>query len=139
MSSMASGRAPCCADAREIAPKHALAAASAGMSKREFTCVLDARGKEGARPDSTYVSSHRQAQQPPVRTQRYACCLWNQRGIHPFSGTPTMLWTLAVILFILWILGFGVFHVAGGMIHLLLVIAIVVVLIRLITGRRPVV
>jgi hypothetical protein len=50
-----------------------------------------------------------------------------------------MLWTLAVILFVLWILGFGVFHVAGGLIHLLLVIAIVVVLIRLITGRRPVV
>lgn len=50
-----------------------------------------------------------------------------------------MLWTLAVILFILWLLGFAVFHVAGGLIHLLLVIAIVVVLVRLITGRRPVV
>ncbi|HEU4642995.1 MAG TPA: lmo0937 family membrane protein [Gemmatimonadaceae bacterium] len=50
-----------------------------------------------------------------------------------------MLWTLAVILFILWLLGFAVFHVAGGLIHVLLVIAIVVVLVRLITGRRPVV
>jgi hypothetical protein len=49
-----------------------------------------------------------------------------------------MLWTLAVILIILWALGFGVFHVAGGLIHLLLVIAIVVVLFRVITGRRPV-
>lgn len=49
-----------------------------------------------------------------------------------------MLWTLAVILFILWILGFGVFHVAGGIIHLLLVLAIIVVLYRLITGRRPI-
>jgi Family of unknown function (DUF5670) len=49
-----------------------------------------------------------------------------------------MLWTLAVILFILWILGFGVLHVGGGLIHLLLVIAVVVVLVRLITGRRVV-
>jgi hypothetical protein len=49
-----------------------------------------------------------------------------------------MLWTIAVILFILWILGFGVFHVAGGLIHLLLVIAVVIVLVRLITGRRAV-
>lgn len=50
-----------------------------------------------------------------------------------------MLWTLAVILFVLWLLGFGVFHVAGGLIHLLLVIAVIVVVYRLITGRRPVV
>jgi hypothetical protein len=50
-----------------------------------------------------------------------------------------MLWTLAVILFILWILGFAVFHVAGGLIHLLLVIAVIVILFRLISGRRPVV
>ncbi|MEJ7812727.1 MAG: lmo0937 family membrane protein [Gemmatimonadaceae bacterium] len=49
-----------------------------------------------------------------------------------------MLWTLAVILFIAWLLGFGVFHVAGGLIHLLLVVAVVVILFRLITGRRPV-
>jgi hypothetical protein len=50
-----------------------------------------------------------------------------------------MLWTIAVILFILWLLGFFAFHVAGGLIHILLVIAIIVVIYRLITGRRPVV
>lgn len=50
-----------------------------------------------------------------------------------------MLFTLAVILFILWALGFFAFHVGGGLIHLLLVIAIVVIIWRLITGRRPVV
>ena len=50
-----------------------------------------------------------------------------------------MLWTLAVVLFVLWLLGFGVFHVAGGLIHLLLVLAVIVILYRLITGRRPVV
>jgi hypothetical protein len=49
-----------------------------------------------------------------------------------------MLWTIAVILFIAWLLGFGVFNVAGGLIHLLLVIAVIVVLYRLVTGRRPV-
>ena len=49
-----------------------------------------------------------------------------------------MIWTLAVVLFVLWLLGFGVFHVAGGLIHLLLVLAVVVVLYRIITGRRPV-
>jgi hypothetical protein len=49
-----------------------------------------------------------------------------------------MLWTLAVVLFVLWLLGFGVFHVAGGLIHLLLVVAVVVVLLRVISGRRPV-
>jgi hypothetical protein len=56
-----------------------------------------------------------------------------------FGGRPIMLWTLAVILFVLWLLGFGVFHVAGGLIHLLLVLAVIVVLFRIITGQRPVV
>jgi hypothetical protein len=49
-----------------------------------------------------------------------------------------MIWTLAVILFILWLLGAFAFHVGGGLIHILLVIAVIVVLYRLITGRRPV-
>jgi hypothetical protein len=49
-----------------------------------------------------------------------------------------MLWTLAIILLILWALGFLAFHVAGGLIHLLLVIAVIVIVYRLITGRRPV-
>ena len=49
-----------------------------------------------------------------------------------------MLWTIAVILFVLWILGFGVFHVAGALIHILLVLAIIAVLWNLIAGRRPV-
>jgi hypothetical protein len=48
-----------------------------------------------------------------------------------------MLW-LAVLLVIAWLLGWGVFHVAGGLIHLLLVIAVVVFLINFISGRRTV-
>jgi hypothetical protein len=47
-----------------------------------------------------------------------------------------MLWTILVILLVLWLLGFLVFHVAGGLIHLLLVIAAVVLVVRLIQGKR---
>jgi len=49
-----------------------------------------------------------------------------------------MLWTLAVILLILWLLGFAVFHVAGSLIHILLVIALIVIVWRLVTGRSAV-
>jgi hypothetical protein len=47
-----------------------------------------------------------------------------------------MLYTLAVILLLLWLLGFVAFHVGGGLIHLLLVAAIVVVIYQFISGRR---
>ncbi len=46
-----------------------------------------------------------------------------------------MLWTIVVILLILWLLGFTL-HVAGGLIHILLVIALVVIVLQLLTGRR---
>ncbi len=49
-----------------------------------------------------------------------------------------MLWTLIVILLVLWALGL-ISGVGGGLIHLLLVIALIVLIVRLITGRRPVV
>jgi hypothetical protein len=49
-----------------------------------------------------------------------------------------MLWTIFVILVILWMLGLVSGHTIGGFIHVLLVIAIVVVLIRIIQGRRPI-
>ncbi|HEY1605004.1 MAG TPA: lmo0937 family membrane protein [Allosphingosinicella sp.] len=47
-----------------------------------------------------------------------------------------MLLAIAVILLILWLLGFLAFHVAGGLIHILLVIAIIVFIFHFITGRR---
>ena len=49
-----------------------------------------------------------------------------------------MLWTIFLILLVLWLLGMVSSYTLGGFIHLLLVIAIVVVLIRIIQGRRPV-
>jgi hypothetical protein len=48
-----------------------------------------------------------------------------------------MLWALIVILVVLWLLGFSL-NVAGGLIHLLLVVAVIVLLFRLISGRRSV-
>lgn len=45
------------------------------------------------------------------------------------------MWTILIVLLILWLLGFS-FEIAGNLIHLLLVIALVVLIIRLVTGRR---
>lgn len=47
-----------------------------------------------------------------------------------------MLWTIAVILIVLWLLGLVTSYTLGGFIHILLVIAIVVIIINLIQGRR---
>jgi hypothetical protein len=47
-----------------------------------------------------------------------------------------MLWTLAVILLILWALGLVTSYTAGGFIHILLVVALVVIVVRLVQGRR---
>lgn len=52
---------------------------------------------------------------------------------------PAMLWTIFVILLVLWLLGMVSSYTLGGFIHILLVIALVVLVIQLITGRRPVV
>jgi hypothetical protein len=49
---------------------------------------------------------------------------------------PVWLWTLAVILLVLWLLGTVTAYTMGGLIHLLLVVALVVVVVRLIQGRR---
>jgi len=48
------------------------------------------------------------------------------------------MWTLAIILIVLWLLGFISSYTFGGLIHLLLVVALVVIVIRLIQGRRVV-
>lgn len=48
-----------------------------------------------------------------------------------------MLYTIAVILIIMWLLGLVTSYTLGGFIHILLVIAIVVILIRVISGRSP--
>jgi hypothetical protein len=50
----------------------------------------------------------------------------------------SLLWGLLVLLVILWLLGFLVVHVGGSLIHLLLVVAVVVLIINLVTGRTTV-
>jgi hypothetical protein len=47
-----------------------------------------------------------------------------------------MFWTIAIILIVLWALGFFAFHIGGGLIHILIVIALIVIVWRLVTGRR---
>jgi len=47
-----------------------------------------------------------------------------------------MLWTICVVLIVLWLLGLVTSYTMGGLIHILLVIAIIMVLVNLISGRR---
>ena len=53
------------------------------------------------------------------------------------KGVMNMLWAIFVILLVLWLLGFTL-HIAGGLIHILLVIALIILVINLVTGRRGV-
>jgi hypothetical protein len=64
--------------------------------------------------------------------QRLPACLYRS----DFKELQPMLWTIAVILFVMWALGMVTAYTMSGFIHLLLVLAIIVVLIRLIQGRR---
>jgi hypothetical protein len=48
-----------------------------------------------------------------------------------------MLWTIVVILLVLWLLGLVSSYTLGGFIHILLVIAIIIVIVNLVRGRRP--
>lgn len=50
-----------------------------------------------------------------------------------------LLWAVAAILLIAWLLGIGGVYAAGGIVHVLLVLAVVAIIINLITGRRPIV
>jgi len=46
-----------------------------------------------------------------------------------------LLWAIVVILFILWLLGWLAFHVGGGLIHILIIVAIILLIYNLVTGR----
>jgi len=58
--------------------------------------------------------------------------------LHPLRREQTMLWTIFVILLVLWAVGLVSSYTLGGYIHLLLLIALAVLLIRIIQGRRPI-
>jgi uncharacterized membrane protein YtjA (UPF0391 family) len=59
-------------------------------------------------------------------------------GVDEAKGTTKMLWTIFVILLVLWALGMATSYTAGGLIHVLLVVAVVVLLFNLLTGRRAI-
>jgi hypothetical protein len=50
-----------------------------------------------------------------------------------------MLYTIAIVLLVLWALGFLAFHVGGGLIHALIVLAVIVLLFQMFSGRRSLV
>jgi Family of unknown function (DUF5670) len=58
-------------------------------------------------------------------------------GVPPRYERKNMLWTIFVVILVLWLLGFSL-HIAGGLIHLLLVLAAIVLVFNLISGRRTV-
>jgi len=62
----------------------------------------------------------------------------NLRTAPEAPGKGNMLWTIFVILLVLWLLGMVSSYTLGGFIHILLLLAIAVVLIRVIQGRRPI-
>jgi hypothetical protein len=58
-------------------------------------------------------------------------------ALHHIRKEIVMLWTIAVILVILWLLGLITSYTMGGFIHILLVLAIIVILYNVISGRKP--
>ena len=72
-----------------------------------------------------------------VRRRRWALPRLQAARRRRHKETP-MLWTIFVILLVLWLLGMVTSYTLGGFIHILLVIAVVVILIRIIQGRRPI-
>ena len=62
-------------------------------------------------------------------------CIQDLPGKLVLEGGFNMLWTIVAILVVMWLLGFGL-HVGGGLIHLLLVCAVIVVVWNLLAGRR---
>jgi Flp pilus assembly protein TadB len=75
-------------------------------------------------------------QRPAAVAERYSATVdhddhhqWRQQSL--MAG---LIWTIIVVLFVLWILGFAVFHL-GALIHLLIVIAVILLIFNLVTGR----
>lgn len=89
--------------------------------------------------DHTRELENSGAQQNPYRIfdfdKRNATTLHEAR--YDLTERNLMLWTIFVILLVLWLLGLVSSYTMGGFIHILLVIAVVVLIIQLIQGRRP--
>jgi len=95
--------------------------------------------RHGSKLEIAVRAPERSRVEPGERTPLLACAEQPSAiGLHHHKGDPVMLYMLAAILLIAWLLGFTAFHVDSGLIHLLVVAAVVIVLFQLITGRRRV-
>jgi len=63
---------------------------------------------------------------------------WDIRVTGKEDETMDLLWIVAVVFFVLWMLGFAAFHVTSGFVHILLVLAVIAVVFRLVSGHRTV-
>jgi hypothetical protein len=63
---------------------------------------------------------------------------WTCACSHTSRGNKNMLWTICIILVVLWVLGMATAYTAGGLLHLLLLVALIVMLFRIVQGRRAV-
>jgi fatty acid desaturase len=70
----------------------------------------------------------------PTRTQTHQTTAWQDFCKEKY----TMLWTIFLVLLVLWLVGFIGFHVVAWYIHILLIIALVVLVIQLVGGRRAI-
>ncbi len=70
----------------------------------------------------------------PLRECLPLCSHTRMKGVHVMLGT--ILWAIVIILVVLWLLGWLAFHIGGGFIHLLLIVAVIVLLYNLFVGRR---
>src|SRR5438105_3174980 len=96
---------------------------------RSETGYVGKRCASGSRKGRKAGESDREAEANQLE-QRLLTCSY-------MRGGKSMLWTLFVILFIMWLLGMVTSYTLGGFIHILLVLALVAVVIQLITGRQP--
>jgi hypothetical protein len=62
----------------------------------------------------------------------------SQRQLFEKETTMNLLWAVAVVFFVLWVLGFVAFHVTSGLIHILLVLAVIALVVRLVSGPSTV-
>jgi hypothetical protein len=68
-----------------------------------------------------------------------SACGGNAVGCLEKEEVDPMLYTLAIVLLVLWALGFLAFHVGGGLIHALIVLAVILFLVQMFSGRRSLV
>ena len=75
---------------------------------------------------------------PALKARTLPVMLWDCNSISCKGRNEQMLWTIFVILLVLWLVGLVSSYTMGGFIHLLLVLALIVLIVNLLTGRRTV-